>query len=784
MMRTFNSSVLGLQSFQTQMDVISNNIANVNNTGYKKTRVLFEDVLSQTMSNGQAPSGGYGGLNPMQIGLGSKIGAIDSVFTQGAMQGTGRDIDMAIQGEGFFITTDGTGSKYFTRSGAFDLDSQLNLVHSVSATKGMGWLAAEDPVSKNLVIDTSKPVTALNFTNYQKIAAASTTSVEFASNLKMSATERSLPDERVLSFTDDQGDAHNLTVRFTKVDKNNWNWTAYDDNNVQVKTGALKFDDNGKITASTGGQIVYDPDGTGGTPASLKLQTGNSANITGAELKTPSDSTKSGVHSITSSKISATAASVSGDKTGVYRYTTLGELGVTDTTGFKIAVDGSTTGVEISGLSVNSTVSDLISAINTQSGGAIAEMSGDKVVVKRAIAGSAYKVELMAPASDIGNKVFGTALQTTAGTNQSFRVTDIFTPADGSASMTFIYNNAQNGLVIGKGLINGVEQNVGEIILSASDIQPGTATITTRAKHNAGEVRVEVPQAESYAANFNLISGGTQTSGISTSLLMGTTHNVSMNIYDSTGYNHKVNMNFEKTENNKWVYTAVLDSADPMVAEYFKTHPIKGSQPTSSELREASASIMGASNSGTLVFDKAGKIDAASTAAANGVTAPQLSKPISFTPANANKVEFNPDFNLVTQYDSEFSTGVKNSNGYEMGKLNGFLVDESGIIKGSYSNGQKLAIAQIGLAKFINNGGLVKHSDNLYSEASNSGQAQIGTTNSSGRGSILSQNLEMSNVDLAHEFTEMIISQRGFQANAKTINTADQMLQEIITLKR
>ncbi len=782
MMRTFNSSVLGLQSYQTQMDVISNNIANVNNNGYKKTRVLFEDVLSQTLSNGRAPSTGLGGGNAMQIGLGSKIGAVDNIFTQGTMQGTGRDIDIAIQGEGFFITTDGSGAQYYTRTGAFDIDSQLNFVHSISGTKAMGWLASEDTSSKNLVIDVSKPITSINFDKFQKIPAASTTAVDFASNLKMSAEERNLPVERTLSFTDDQGDTQNLNVKFDKIDKNNWIWTAFDTQNRQAGTGSLKIDDKGNIIESKGGPIVYDPDGSSGAPATVNLQSGNSANITGAVIKTaiaPAvNNIKTGVHSLSVSKVEATAANIISDKAGVSRGNTLAELGISDPIDIKITIDSSATPVTLSGLNASSTVSELISAINTQAGGATAEMQGDRLVIKRALNGPQYDIAVTGTSAAV---LFGANASKTPGANQSFNITDYFTAADG-ASNTIEYKNVTGDLIIGKNADGTIDN--GEIVISSSNLQPGNAIITTRSAHNAGQVTVSAPQTGANTIDFKLISGGKEISGISTSIISGATHKASMNIYDSTGYNHKIDMQFEKAENNKWVYTAVFAADDPLITQYFKSHPINGSQPTTAELKEASAAVTNSTNSGVLIFDKAGKIDTAKTAEANGTITPKLANAISFTPSNANKVEFNPDFNLVTQYDSDFSTAVKSSNGYEMGKMNGVIVDESGVIKGSYSNGQKISIAQIGLAKFVNNGGLVKKGDNLFIEGANSGNAQIGTSATNGRGTLLSQNLEMSNVDLAAEFTDMIISQRGFQANAKSINTADQMLQEIISLKR
>ena len=119
-----------------------------------------------------------------------------------------------------------------------------------------------------------------------------------------------------------------------------------------------------------------------------------------------------------------------------------------------------------------------------------------------------------------------------------------------------------------------------------------------------------------------------------------------------------------------------------------------------------------------------------------------------------------------------------------MGYMDNFKIDGSGIITGIFSNGTTRALGQVAMASFPNQGGLEKAGDNNFRKTSNSGMANIGPSGIAGKGKIQAGALEMSNVDMADQFTDMIITQRGFQANSRTIQTADQLLQEVLTLKR
>src|SRR5207237_7146763 len=132
----------------------ANNIANANTTGFKQSRVTFQDILSQTVRGAGSPQGGRAGVNPEQVGLGVLISGIDTIQTQGTLQSTGKPTDMAIQGDGYFVMSDGK-QNFFTRDGAFDLGIDGTLVNPASGLHVMGWQA--DPVTG--AIDTSVPPT-------------------------------------------------------------------------------------------------------------------------------------------------------------------------------------------------------------------------------------------------------------------------------------------------------------------------------------------------------------------------------------------------------------------------------------------------------------------------------------------------------------------------------------------------------------------------------------------------------------------------------------------------
>ena len=138
MVRSLYSGVSGLINHQISMDVIGNNISNVNTIGYKKDRTVFKDIISQMMSGASRPTEERGGVNPKQVGLGMTVAAIDKIMTQGAIQTTGKNTDIAIMGEGFFIQRNGD-KVFYTRAGNFGIDKDKYLVNPSNGFKVQGW---------------------------------------------------------------------------------------------------------------------------------------------------------------------------------------------------------------------------------------------------------------------------------------------------------------------------------------------------------------------------------------------------------------------------------------------------------------------------------------------------------------------------------------------------------------------------------------------------------------------------------------------------------------------
>lgn len=144
MLRSLYSGVSGMKNLQVKMDVISNNIANVNTVGFKSSRVVFEDIMSQTTTNASAAGNGLGGKNAQQVGLGSQIGSIDTIHSVGAPQTTGRELDFYISGPGYFVLrgpgNDGEAINYYTRDGAFVRDAEGSITNN-GGMKVMGAVA-------------------------------------------------------------------------------------------------------------------------------------------------------------------------------------------------------------------------------------------------------------------------------------------------------------------------------------------------------------------------------------------------------------------------------------------------------------------------------------------------------------------------------------------------------------------------------------------------------------------------------------------------------------------
>lgn len=528
MLRSLFAGVSGMRTHQLDMDVIADNIANVNTTGFKASRMTFKEVYSQLLRSARGPMGDLGGVNPLQVGLGVTTGSIDTLFTQGAPMSTGRDTDLAIDGNGFFVLTDGT-SRYYTRAGNFSVDSAGYLVYT-NGMKVMGWTAV------NGVVDASVAVSTIQLPTDKTIPARATDYVSIGGNLDSNTTGKVRFNNLTLTVDDGANPPVSFQVEFRlrpTGNFNEWAWEA-----VRTDTGEVlaRSTDTGK------GPIVTDKDGQILSPAG--------------------------------------------------------------TLDFSFGVD--TDGV---------------------------------------------------PGPDVTVNVLGP-----------------------SGPLPYGY----------------------------------TAQGPSVTSFSGGEGSFEA------APNPTL----------------------TIDVFDSLGNVRTLAIRYTRTSNNTWEWT-LTDEANSVI------------------------------NTGTLTFSNSGSLQSGQRTT---VLVPGA--------GGAATMSIELDFSQLTQFAAQSVPVMLSQNGYASGRLIRFTVDDAGLIKGVFSNGTTEDLAQIALATFSNQEGLIKQSDTLFVESGNTGAVTIGPPNSGNRGKLAPGFLEMSNVDLSQEFTNLILAQRGFQANSRVITTSDEMLQELMTLKR
>lgn len=252
MLRSMFSAISGLRAHQVMMDEIGNNIANVNTVGYKSGRVNFQDILSQTFRGASAPQGGLGSINPAQVGLGVTVAGIDVVQTQGNLQSTGRLTDMAIQGDGFFVLSDGS-RQFFTRDGSFDIGLGGQLINPASGMAVQGWNA-----NSAGAIDTTTAVTDVTIPIGTRTTALASTTSKVSGNLDASATVGATAST-TLTEVDSLGVTHSVKVTFTKTGANAWDWAATTDpSDVDASTsstGTISFNSDGTYAGGTGSPV-------------------------------------------------------------------------------------------------------------------------------------------------------------------------------------------------------------------------------------------------------------------------------------------------------------------------------------------------------------------------------------------------------------------------------------------------------------------------------------------------------------------------------------------------
>jgi len=220
MIRAMSSALSGLRNHQLMLDVVGNDIANVSTIGFKGSMPIFSDLLTQTLSGAGAPTGSTGGTNPAQIGLGAGLAGTVQSFTQGSLQNTGRNSDLAIQGDGFFVI-ENNGVRSYTRAGSFDLDASGSLV-TTDGSLVQGWQA-----STTGVIDPNGPVTPVKIQVGDMLAPVETGLATLGGNLAADAAPGATTAMSIAAF-DSQGTAVSIDLTFTKdlLIANRWSVTA------------------------------------------------------------------------------------------------------------------------------------------------------------------------------------------------------------------------------------------------------------------------------------------------------------------------------------------------------------------------------------------------------------------------------------------------------------------------------------------------------------------------------------------------------------------------------
>ncbi len=667
MMASLFAGVSGLKNHQTKMNVIGNNIANVNTIGFKAGRVNFQEALVQTAKGAGRPSSTLGGTNPQQLGLGMQVSTVDNLFLQGGLETTGQITDLAIQGAGFFILSDGNNNTFFSRAGSFGFDAGSNLVDPATGLFVQGKMADASGVIPSLAT-TGNIVLPFG----QQDPAKPTEVIRMANNINVTATDS------VASLYEVGG------------------------------SGVAEV--SGKALDGVGGQHVIEITGTQAVNATF---TGvNQGNDGGGATGNP---------------VGALGSTMS-----------LTSLGVDIFDDFGISVDNGTTQY-VSGLTGTSTVQDLINAIN-QISGVTAELTGGEIQITRDKAGDNLEFSfnsvnnglltlngnMAATAGNISGVIFGlngTTFSSAGGAATTFEAVDTFTPSRGFGAASGPTSSILDLVIDDRtGLVNGL-----------SGLGNGGVEIKTDS------------------------SGLTATFG--NDLIIDTAdtlHAASINVFDSQGGKHTMTVEFFKSiVPNRWEWTASTLGVESIVAGKY--------------------GYVTFNNDGSLnTFDYFGGANSVSIDPGNGADLMDIR-------IDAGSIS---GFDGLTGFSGQHTASIINQDGYGLGLLEKIAIDNAGNISGIFSNGVTRVLAQVMLADFNNQAGLRKAGRSLFQESPNSGDAIEGIAGATISGVITSGALESSSVDIAQEFTGMITAQRGFQANARIITTSDQMLDELVNLKR
>lgn len=851
-MRSLWSGVSGLQAHQVAMDVEGNNISNVNTKGFKYSRADFGTMFSQTVKIATAPTDGRGGSNPLQIGLGVSVSSTTRIHSQGPVQTTNKNTDVAINGDGFFMVSDDGGlTRYLTRDGDFKLDAYGNFVNNAGFVV-QGWNINWD----NQTIDSSRSPQNIFIDPGMHIPAAKSTEVAIKANLNsglnIGTSSRNLyaldsvhgwnnktqrpEDENDTGTTQfyttsknavevtekgvDAGSLFNANGTGLNLREGQGIWVSYADAKFTTDraNGANVFDPN--LTVAQQNNVIF----WGNKDISVTLD----INLNGVRIQ--NDNIRSLDEAIAYIN-TFTAPTDTRDGTGVKA------VKKADGSGIEFVndnADGTTDNMKNIDLTVN--VGNSAGERNTinydantgvfspQGGNLTTAQNNTDWIAGAAQVGQPQNVKVVTAHKYIysSNPVTippminpdgGPAFQP----NNGNRPTDPASANYWDAIQGSLKNTTERTFrttedlreLLQRDARYGVDYNGSGIIdnatptFDANDINQAVKVVVTEngnfAISNANETSTIPANAGAGAGaattnpknmSFNITAYSNKQGTVSTNdaftkifkafdgvLTVGgqikeseqlklSAFSAGLEIYDSLGSKHTLEVQFVKQSTtqdggNEWqMIIRVPEPAEINTTGEGPTNIIVGTARFNNDGSLASY------NPKTLNFSPN-----------NGATPNQQIK-LSFGTSGSND-------GLVSSNSASTLTGQA-TDGYTSGNLkpDAIRVDDKGNILGEFTNGKTFAVAKIAMASVANNSGLEEIGGNLFKVTANSGNIVVGEAGTGGRGEMKTSALEMSNVDLSRSLTELIIIQRGYQANSKTISTSDQMLQTLIQLKQ
>ncbi|DAB27794.1 MAG: flagellar hook protein FlgE [Sulfurimonas sp. RIFOXYD12_FULL_33_39] len=722
MLKSLFSGVSGLQSHQVAMDVESNNIANVNTIGFKYSRANFSDLLAQTKAIATAPQGELGGKNPVQVGLGSTVSSMTRIFSQGSVENSDKNTDVAIQGDGFFIISPDGGNTYkYTRSGDFKFDAGGNFVDN-NGFIVQGWL--RDRTTG--FVDATAPITNINIPPGLTTPASPTQNVVIKANLNSGPLVKTFSP----AYSVESGAPYSVA--------NVGYGDAKDANGNPIDSGDLgvMFNDSGEAFSLQTGQGIW---------ASFQnsTTTGSGNVVAGAvELDitfTLDDGT---------TKQITTTGGLAGNTVADNAARFLSAINAqTSTTGIVATYDATNNEIDLTNTNSNGAASHNIRI------SAVGNVNSGLAVLDSVTTAYRYQYDPTGATTVAGaDKKF----KTIADLRYAMEIEAKSVDADGSADVLTTDNNisiiinAQGKFEITNpgGATDDYDISLAITGMTADSVVGGGITENAKFTRNMEALSSTLPSGttgKAFSQSFN-----------------AATHSASIDIYDSLGSKHTLRTEYRKV---------AVDSSTGSTWNMKISVPEPATIDTVAPTNEKTGSIR-FNNDGSLATFNPPNV----SFTANNGSASNQQVAINLGTANG--------FDGMTSFDSVSSTSGISQDGYTGGDLVGIRIDQSGTLIGSFSNGRSFGLAQIGMAKFTNNEGLSTEGGNVYTQTANSGDPIIGTAATAGRGFMQSSALEASNVDLSRSLTQLIIIQRGYQANGKTITTSDQLLQTLIGLKQ